>query len=91
MTETKRPDEHIAQLEVKIKGLKDLGKKYSDDSQALYERLIKDIRNKGYTRPAEFRLLNGMLEQIELQLNALKAVNIAISEGSTLIVKSAAQ
>ena len=84
---------HIKILDKKIRELQALNKKYIDSSGSLFDQLLRDIHippvPTPWTTPIEMLLAEGILQQVEMQLNALLELNTCLSKGSSMIVNAA--
>jgi hypothetical protein len=76
---------HIKELNEKILSLRKLNKQYLDDSEANIERLIKIIPRPGWTTPAEFLLVNVILDSMIATVKQMDTLGKGLVEGASQV------
>jgi hypothetical protein len=74
----------IPGLEKKIKRLRTDWRKLASKADS-NEELIRIIRQKGWTTPAEFRLVLGQVEALSQQIQVVLRLQDSLMEGSRLV------
>ncbi|HEX6462576.1 MAG TPA: hypothetical protein VFZ58_04930 [Candidatus Saccharimonadales bacterium] len=78
-------DHDIDKLAAKIKRLVAEIDKYAGDKR--WNVLLETIYKKGWTTPAEFRLVSGIVENMSEQLRVTKKLQDTLFEGSQLVLE----
>jgi hypothetical protein len=73
-------------LETKLKGLRGSLAKLADEKQ--FEELLVIIHKPGWTTPAEYLLVRGMLDAMGAHAQALVGLKQALMEGSRMVSAS---
>ena len=78
-------DHDIDKLAAKIKGLTVEIDKYAGDDR--WNVLLDIIYRKGWTTPAEYRLVSGLVENMTEQVRVLAKLQDTLFEGSRLVLQ----
>ena len=78
-------DHDIDKLAAKIKGLVADIDKYAGDRR--WNLLLEIIYKKGWTTPAEYRLVHGIVENMTEQLRVTTRLQDTLFEGSRLVLE----
>jgi hypothetical protein len=81
-------DHDIDRLAEKIKGLIAEIDKYAGDDR--WNVLLDIIYKKGWTTPAEFRLVSGVVENMTEQIHVMTKLQETLFEGSRLVLEKEA-
>lgn len=81
-------DHDIDKLAKKIKGLVAEIDKYAGDRR--WNALLEIIYKKGWTTPAEYRLVSGIVENMSEQLRVTTKLQDTLFEGSRLVLEKEA-
>jgi hypothetical protein len=78
-------DHDIDRLAAKIKSLVAEIDKYAGDDR--WNVLLELIYKKGWTTPAEYRLVDGVVEHLTQQLRTVETLQNTLFEGSRLVLQ----
>jgi len=78
-------DHDIDRLAAKIKSLVAEIDKYAGDKR--WNVLLELIYKKGWTTPAEYRLVDGVVENLTLQLRSLERLQNTLFDGGRLVLE----